>query len=52
MKTSVLIYKSMILPYIDYGDIVYEAATKAVLSPLIVQTSKTTKQGTADMPPV
>ena len=34
VKTSVLIYKSMILPHIDNGDIVYEAATKAALCKL------------------
>ena len=34
VKTSILIYKSMILPYFDYGDIIYMFASKSELSKL------------------
>ena len=34
IKTAVLIYKSMILPYFDYGDIIYMFASKTELDKL------------------
>ena len=34
IKTAVLIYKSMILPYFDYGDIVYMFSSKSELNKL------------------
>ena len=33
-KAAVLIYKSMVLPYIDYGDTVYFSCTKDLLNKL------------------